>query len=91
MKHFYLVSGVITYLEEGVLKTHPADVVRPLDDQKISVTELGQIQTALQMRFHQFFSRHSEVAPNIVNVTVLNICYLGEQEPDEFYKQSQTK
>jgi len=84
-KHFFLVSGEVTYsVGEGPIQTSGANAIHTQDKETFVGKDLAKIQTALQLYFHTVHSRTSPTPPEIHNVVILGIFPLGQHDPKIF-------
>lgn len=85
-KHYYLVSGEVEYLpEDRARSSQRVNVIHASKNTQFPLSELAEIQKNLQMGFHSVYSRISPMAPEITNVVVLNLNYLGWFSKEEFH------
>jgi F0F1-type ATP synthase delta subunit len=87
-KHYFLVSGQVEYLKDTVYFTEHVNGVHISDTQELAVKNLGQVQTMLQMQFHQKYSRKNSRAPEITDVVIFAVSHLGLFSHEEFYAEA---
>ena len=96
IKYYHLVSGEIEYTElttEGepkLPKTKNVDGIYVSDSPKLPAKAMGKIQEMLQMRFHSRYSKTHPSAPEITDVTIFAISFLGSFTNEAFVADAPT-
>ena len=85
-KLYYLVSGEVEYVPNGEKEPQHRRVnaIQTLDGDELDTRTLGKFQIALQQHFHMKYSRTHPKAPEITDVVIFGISYLGEFTKAQF-------
>lgn len=91
-RHHYMVMGEVVHILPGETDAHTIRVNAAYfgKDKDIRAKELGQIQEALVMSFHEKMARQLPTPPDVVDVVLHNMVYLGHYTRAEFLQGTQT-
>lgn len=91
--HYFLVTGEVSYLDNKFNKSPKiakVNGVHQCPTEGLTAKELGKIQTGLQMNFYRKQSRTAPSAnpPEITDVVITNVSYLGLFLPEDFLQNA---
>lgn len=87
LHHFMVCAEILYKVDSDVSAVNINAVIYNEKDQTVNVPMLNRAQQMVQAHFHQ---GRGDTSAEILNVTLINICYLGLMTPDEFHGKPST-
>lgn len=83
----FLVSGEVQYteIETGESQVRKTNGIFVTGEGRIPAKGLGEIQRLLQMQFHQEYSKTHAQAPDVTNVIIYAVSFIGGFTAEEFH------